>query len=138
LQSGLGITGRLKQTVAEIVPCFFCVCRTRNKMKILISDMCGFFDSHLALYFVESHEGITIVGLDNLARAGSEMMIGLEGRQSAYKIENMPLALNCRTDLQLKKEEQQQGPCLCPGRKLMLSFLTQAAWEDTNASDHSK
>jgi CDP-paratose 2-epimerase len=41
-------------------------------MKILISGVCGFAGSHLARYLVESHEGITIVGLDNLARSGSE------------------------------------------------------------------
>src|SRR5712691_3919292 len=42
-------------------------------MKILISGVCGFVGSHLATYFIESHEGITIVGLDNLARPGSEV-----------------------------------------------------------------
>jgi len=38
-------------------------------MKILISGVCGFVGSHLARYLIESHEGITIVGLDNLARS---------------------------------------------------------------------
>src|ERR1700729_2277103 len=46
--------------------------RTRSKMKVLISGVCGFVGSHLARYLMESHEGITIVGLDNLARSGSE------------------------------------------------------------------
>lgn len=41
-------------------------------MKVLISGVCGFTGSHLARYLIESHEGITIVGLDNLARPGSE------------------------------------------------------------------
>jgi len=41
-------------------------------MKVLISGVCGFAGSHLARYLMESHEGITIVGLDSLARAGSE------------------------------------------------------------------
>jgi CDP-paratose 2-epimerase len=41
-------------------------------MKILISGICGFAGSHIARYLLESHEGITIVGLDNLARSGSE------------------------------------------------------------------
>ena len=41
-------------------------------MKVLISGVCGFAGSHLARYLVESHEGITIVGVDNLARSGSE------------------------------------------------------------------
>ena len=41
-------------------------------MKILISGVCGFAGSHLARYLLESHEGIEIVGLDNLARQGSE------------------------------------------------------------------
>jgi len=41
-------------------------------MKILISGVCGFVGSHLARYFIESCEDITIVGLDNLARPGSE------------------------------------------------------------------
>jgi CDP-paratose 2-epimerase len=41
-------------------------------MKILISGVCGFVGSHLARYVIESHEGVVIVGLDNLIRAGSE------------------------------------------------------------------
>src|SRR5579863_6147534 len=41
-------------------------------MKVLISGVCGFVGSHLARYLMESHEGIAIVGLDNLARSGSE------------------------------------------------------------------
>jgi CDP-paratose 2-epimerase len=41
-------------------------------MKVLISGVCGFTGSCLARHLIESHEGITIVGLDNLARAGSE------------------------------------------------------------------
>jgi len=41
-------------------------------MKVLISGVCGFVGSHLARYLMESHKGITIVGLDNLARSGSE------------------------------------------------------------------
>lgn len=41
-------------------------------MQILISGVCGFAGSHIARYLMESHEGITIFGLDNLARSGSE------------------------------------------------------------------
>lgn len=41
-------------------------------MKILISGVCGFAGSHVARYLLESHEGIEIMGLDNLARQGSE------------------------------------------------------------------
>src|SRR5580765_1246654 len=41
-------------------------------MKVLISGVCGFIGSKLARYLIEWHEGITIVGLDNLARSGSE------------------------------------------------------------------
>ncbi|HEY4904599.1 MAG TPA: NAD-dependent epimerase/dehydratase family protein [Candidatus Sulfotelmatobacter sp.] len=41
-------------------------------MNILISGVCGFVGSHLARYLIESHEGISIVGLDNLTRPGSE------------------------------------------------------------------
>ena len=41
-------------------------------MKILISGVCGFVGSHLARYFLESREGITLVGMDNFARPGSE------------------------------------------------------------------
>ena len=41
-------------------------------MKIMISGVCGFAGSHLARFLLESHEGIEIVGLDNLARQGSE------------------------------------------------------------------
>lgn len=41
-------------------------------MRILVSGACGFVGSHLARYLIQSHEGIEIVGLDNLARQGSE------------------------------------------------------------------
>jgi CDP-paratose 2-epimerase len=41
-------------------------------MRILISGACGFAGSHLARYLLESHEGVEIVGFDNLARLGSE------------------------------------------------------------------
>lgn len=41
-------------------------------MKVLISGVCGFVGSHVARYLIESREGITVVGLDNLARLGSE------------------------------------------------------------------
>jgi CDP-paratose 2-epimerase len=41
-------------------------------MKILISGICGFAGSHIARYLLEAHEGITIAGLDSLARPGSE------------------------------------------------------------------
>jgi CDP-paratose 2-epimerase len=41
-------------------------------MKVLISGVCGFVGSHLARYLLESHEGISVAGIDNLARAGSE------------------------------------------------------------------
>ncbi len=42
-------------------------------MKVLISGICGFVGNQLALYLRDSYEGIAIVGLDNLARSGSEM-----------------------------------------------------------------
>ena len=41
-------------------------------MKVLISGVCGFAGSHLARFLLESHENISIVGIDNLARSGSE------------------------------------------------------------------
>lgn len=41
-------------------------------MKVLISGVCGFAGSHLARFLLESHEGIEIAGVDNLARQGSE------------------------------------------------------------------
>ncbi|MGB7266803.1 MAG: NAD-dependent epimerase/dehydratase family protein [Terracidiphilus sp.] len=41
-------------------------------MKILISGVCGFAGSHLARCLLESRENISIVGIDNLARSGSE------------------------------------------------------------------
>jgi CDP-paratose 2-epimerase len=41
-------------------------------MKVLITGICGFTGCHLARYLIESHEGITILGLDNLSRLGSE------------------------------------------------------------------
>src|ERR1700722_10000219 len=41
-------------------------------MKVLISGVCGFTGSHLARSLMESNEGLTVVGIDNLARQGSE------------------------------------------------------------------
>jgi CDP-paratose 2-epimerase len=41
-------------------------------MKVLISGVCGFAGSHLARFLLESLENISIVGIDNLARPGSE------------------------------------------------------------------
>jgi CDP-paratose 2-epimerase len=41
-------------------------------MKVLVSGVCGLAGSHLVRCLLESHEGIEIVGLDNLARQGSE------------------------------------------------------------------
>jgi CDP-paratose 2-epimerase len=41
-------------------------------MRVLISGVCGFAGSHLARFLLESQQGIEIVGLDNLARQGSE------------------------------------------------------------------
>ena len=41
-------------------------------MRVLVSGVCGFAGSHLARFLFESHQGIEIVGLDNLARQGSE------------------------------------------------------------------
>ncbi len=71
-------------------------------MKILISGICGFVGSHLARYLTESHEGITIVGLDNLARPGSEMNRSLLRRlgvqvvhghiRMASDLESLPLS----------------------------------------------
>lgn len=44
----------------------------REQMKVLISGVCGFAGSHLARFLLESHEGISVIGIDNLARSGSE------------------------------------------------------------------
>jgi len=41
-------------------------------MKVLISGICGFVGSHLARHLLESFENISIIGIDNLARPGSE------------------------------------------------------------------
>lgn len=41
-------------------------------MKILISGICGFAGCHHARYLLECHDGMTILGVDNLARTGSE------------------------------------------------------------------
>src|SRR5579872_4650245 len=41
-------------------------------MKVLISGVCGFAGSHLARFLLESHEGLSVVGIDNLSRFGSE------------------------------------------------------------------
>lgn len=42
------------------------------RMTVLISGVCGFVGSYLARYLIESHEGITVLGMDSLARPGSE------------------------------------------------------------------
>jgi len=42
-------------------------------MRILISGVCGFAGSHIARYLLESREGLSIVGVDSLVRAGSEL-----------------------------------------------------------------
>ena len=41
-------------------------------MRLLISGVCGFAGSHLARYLLQAREGLEILGLDNLARQGSE------------------------------------------------------------------
>jgi CDP-paratose 2-epimerase len=41
-------------------------------MKVLISGVCGFAGSHLARFLLESHEGLSVLGIDNLSRFGSE------------------------------------------------------------------
>ena len=41
-------------------------------MKVLISGICGFVGSQVARYLIESREGVTVIGLDNFARPGSE------------------------------------------------------------------
>ena len=41
-------------------------------MKVLIAGVCGFVGSHVARYLIESNEDLAVVGIDNLARAGSE------------------------------------------------------------------
>jgi len=42
-------------------------------MKVLISGICGFAGSHIARFLLEAHEGVTVFGIDSLARAGSEI-----------------------------------------------------------------
>jgi CDP-paratose 2-epimerase len=42
-------------------------------MKVLISGICGFVGSHLARHLIQSFESISILGIDNLARFGSEI-----------------------------------------------------------------
>jgi CDP-paratose 2-epimerase len=41
-------------------------------MKVLISGICGFVGSHLARHLMESFENVSVMGVDNLARFGSE------------------------------------------------------------------
>jgi len=41
-------------------------------MKVLISGICGFAGSQIARYLLETREGLAIIGVDSLARAGSE------------------------------------------------------------------
>ncbi len=42
-------------------------------MKILITGICGFVGSSLAEGLLERREGISILGIDNLMRPGSEL-----------------------------------------------------------------
>jgi CDP-paratose 2-epimerase len=42
-------------------------------MKVLITGICGFVGSHLARHLIESFENISLLGIDNLARFGSEI-----------------------------------------------------------------
>jgi CDP-paratose 2-epimerase len=44
----------------------------RESMKVMISGVCGFAGSHLARFLLGSHENVSIIGIDNLARFGSE------------------------------------------------------------------
>jgi CDP-paratose 2-epimerase len=41
-------------------------------MNVLITGVCGFVGSHIARYLVDAGEGVTIIGMDSLARPGSE------------------------------------------------------------------
>ena len=41
-------------------------------MTILITGICGFVGSSIAQFLLERHEGLSIVGIDNLMRPGSE------------------------------------------------------------------
>ena len=41
-------------------------------MRVLISGVCGFVGSQIARYLLESLEGVTMIGIDSLVRAGSE------------------------------------------------------------------
>jgi CDP-paratose 2-epimerase len=45
----------------------------QNSMKVLISGICGFVGSQLARHLKESFENICVLGIDNLARFGSEL-----------------------------------------------------------------
>ncbi len=42
-------------------------------MKVLITGICGFVGSSLTEVLLESHAGISILGVDNLMRPGSEL-----------------------------------------------------------------
>ncbi len=66
-------------------------------MKLLITGGCGFVGSSLALYFQEYFPGSTILCIDNLARAGSEL-----NRQRLTKagIQFIHGDLRCASDLQ--------------------------------------
>ena len=46
--------------------------REQRPMKILITGVCGFVGSSLAEYFSEAHPQVSISGIDNLMRPGSE------------------------------------------------------------------
>jgi len=71
-------------------------------MKVLIAGVCGFAGSEIAKAFRESSATWTVIGVDNLSRAGSEMNrallkgIGVEfvhaDLRSATDLENLPRA----------------------------------------------
>ncbi len=50
-------------------------------MRILITGICGFVGSTIAEYWLRSHEGISIIGMDNFIRPGSE-----ENRQHLQRL----------------------------------------------------
>ena len=53
-------------------------------MRLLITGICGYVGSRMAMYFAEASPGVEIYGIDNLSRAGAETSIALLSRLGVH------------------------------------------------------
>ena len=67
-------------------------------MKILITGACGFVGSTLAQSLLEHLEGLSILGIDNLMRPGSEIN---RSRLRALGVEFVHGDIRCASDLEV-------------------------------------